>query len=67
MVVDSIACHDRAIPLLRQALDHPSVACYQCLRQRGGVDDLLEKADRLLAGFGAITLLADRAFPEFYC
>ena len=24
---------------------------------------MLEKADRLLAGFGAITLLADRAFP----
>jgi hypothetical protein len=24
---------------------------------------LLEQADRLLAGFGAITLLADRAFP----
>ena len=58
VVVVSIVCHGRAIPLLWQALDHPSASVSAAVSI-----GLLEKADRLLAGFGAITLLADRAFP----
>ncbi len=56
VVVVSIVCHGRAIPLLWQALEHPSASAAVSI-------GLMEKADRLLAGFGAITLLADRAFP----
>ena len=58
VIVVSIFCHGWAIPLLWQALEHPS-ACDSVAALIG----LLEKADRLLAGFGAITLLADPAFP----
>ena len=58
VVVLSVVCHGRAIPLLWQALEHPSASVSAAVSI-----SLLEKADRLLAGFGAITLLADRAFP----
>jgi hypothetical protein len=58
VVVVSVVCHGRAIPLLWQALEHPSASVSAAVSI-----SLLEKADRLLAGFGAITLLADRAFP----
>jgi hypothetical protein len=56
--VVSVVCHGRAIPLLWQALEHPSASVSASVSI-----GLLEKADRLLAGFGEITLLADRAFP----
>jgi hypothetical protein len=58
VVVVSVVCHGRAIPLLWQTLEHPSASVSASVSI-----GLLEKADRLLAGFGAITLLADRAFP----
>ena len=58
VVVLSVVCHGRAIPLLWQTLEHPSASVSAEV-----VIGLLEKADRLLVGFGAITLLADRAFP----
>jgi len=58
VVVVSVVCHGRAIPLLWQVLEHPSASVSAAVSI-----GLLEKADRLLAGFGAITLLADRAFP----
>ena len=58
VVVVSVVCHGRAIPLLWQALEHPSASVSAAVSI-----GLLEKADRLLAGFGAITRLADRAFP----
>ena len=58
MVVVSVLAHGRAIPLLWQTLDHPSASLSASVSIA-----LLEKADQLLSGFGAITLLADRAFP----
>jgi hypothetical protein len=58
VVVVSVVCHGRAIPLLWQTLEHPSASVSAAVSI-----GLLEKADQLLAGFGAITLLADRAFP----
>jgi hypothetical protein len=58
VVVLSVVCHGRAIPLLWQTLEHPSASV-----SAAESIDLLEKADRLLADFGMITLLADRAFP----
>jgi hypothetical protein len=58
VVVVSVVCHGRAIPLLWQALEHPSASVSAEVSI-----GLLEKADRLLADFGVITLLADRAFP----
>jgi hypothetical protein len=58
VVVVSLVCHGRAIPLLWQTLEHPSASVSAAVSI-----GLLEKVDRLLAGFGAITLLADRAFP----
>ena len=58
VVVLSVVCHGRAIPLLWQTLEHPSASVSATVSI-----GLLDKADRLLAGFGAITLLADRAFP----
>ena len=58
VVVVSVVCHGRAIPLLWQTLEHPSASISAAVSI-----GLLERADRLLAGFGAITLLADRAFP----
>jgi hypothetical protein len=58
VVVVSVVCHGRAVPLLWQTLEHPSASVSAAVSI-----GLLEKADRLLAGFGAITLLADRAFP----
>jgi hypothetical protein len=58
MVVVSIVTHGRAIPLLWQTLERPSA------RVSASVSiALLEKADRLQAGFESITLRADRAFP----
>ncbi len=59
VVVLSVVCHGRAIPLLWQTLEHPSASVSAEV-----VIALLEKADRLLAGFGAFTVLADRAFPS---
>jgi hypothetical protein len=58
VVVLSVVAHGRAIPLLWQTLEHPSASVSASVSIA-----LLEKADQLLAGFGAITLLADRAFP----
>ena len=58
MVVVSVVAHGRAIPQLWQTLEHPSA------RVSASVSiALMEKAEQLLAGFGAITLMADRAFP----
>ena len=58
VVVLSVVAHGRAIPLLWHTLEHPSASV-----SAGISIALLDKADRLLAGFGAITLLAERAFP----
>ena len=58
LVVLSVVCHGRAIPLVWQTLEHPSASVSASVSIA-----LLEKADQLLIGFGAITLLADRAFP----
>jgi hypothetical protein len=58
VVVISVVTHGRAIPLLWQTLEHPSASVSAAVSIA-----LLEKADQLLGGFGAITLLADRAFP----
>jgi len=59
VVVISVVCHGRAIPLLWQTLEHPSASvCAEV------VIALLERADRLLSGFDRITVLADRAFPS---
>ena len=58
VVVLSVVIHNRAIPLLWQTLEHPSASVSASVSIA-----LLEKADRLLAGFESITLLADRAFP----
>jgi hypothetical protein len=58
VVVLSVVAHGRAIPLLWQTLEHPSASVSASVSIA-----LLEKADQLLAGFGVITLLADRAFP----
>jgi hypothetical protein len=59
VVVLSVVCHGRAVPLLWQTLEHPSasVSAEVVIAQ-------LERADRLLNGFDAITVLADRAFPS---
>ncbi len=59
VVVLSVVCHGRAVPLLWRTLEHPSA------RVSAEVSiALLDRADALLAEFGAITLLADRAFPS---
>jgi hypothetical protein len=58
VVVLSVVVHGRAIPLLWQTLEHPSASVSASVSIA-----LLEKADRLLSGCRAITLLADRAFP----
>ena len=58
VVVLSVVVHGRAIPLLWQTLEHPSASVSASVSIA-----LLKKADRLLAGFELITLLADRAFP----
>jgi hypothetical protein len=49
----------RQLPLLWQTLEHPSASVSAEV-----VLALLQRADRLLAGFTAITVLADRAFPS---
>ena len=59
VVVISVICHGRAVPLLWKALDHPSASVSAEV-----VIALLERANRLLSEFGAITMLADRAFPS---
>lgn len=59
VVVISVVCHGRAIPLLWQTLEHPSASVSTEV-----VIALLQRADRLLTGFHAITVLADRAFPS---
>jgi hypothetical protein len=59
VVVLSVVCHGRAIPLLWQTLEHPSASVSAEV-----VIALLERADQLLSGFGAITVLADRGFPS---
>ena len=58
-VVLSVLAHGRAIPLLWMTLEHPSASVSAEV-----VIALLERADQLLSGFTAITLLADRAFPS---
>jgi len=59
VVVISVVCHGRAIPLLWRTLEHPSASVSAPV-----VIGLLQRADRLLTGFGAITVLADRGFPS---
>ena len=59
VVVLSVVCHGRAIPLLWQTLEHPSASVSAEV-----VITLLERAERLLTRFSAITVLADRAFPS---
>jgi hypothetical protein len=59
VVVLSVVCHGRTIPLLWQTLEHPSASVSAEV-----VITLSERADRLLSGFDAITVLADRAFPS---
>ena len=59
VVVLSVVGHGRAIPLLWQTLEHPSASVSAEV-----VIALLQRADQLLAGFGAITVLADRGFPS---
>ncbi|CAK6688456.1 hypothetical protein IFHNHDMJ_00406 [Synechococcus sp. CBW1107] len=59
VVMVSVVCHGRAIPLLWRTLEHPSASV-----SAEFVITLLERADRLLAKFGSITLLADRGFPS---
>lgn len=60
IVVLSVVCHGRAIPLLWQTLEHPSASVSAAV-----VIGLLQRADQLLVGFDAtITVLADRGFPS---
>ena len=59
VVMLSVICHGRAVPLLWRTLEHPSASVSAQV-----VIALLEQADRLLARFEAITLLADRGFPS---
>jgi hypothetical protein len=59
VVVLSVVCHGRAIPLHWQTLEHPSASV-----SADGVIGLLQRADQLLSGLGAITVLADRGFPS---
>ena len=59
VVMISVVCQGRAIPLLWQTLEHPSASVSAQV-----VIALLQRADRLLAEFGSITVLADRAFPS---
>jgi len=59
VLVLSVVCHGRAIPVLWRTLEHPSASVSAEISIA-----LLERADRLLAAFGAITLLADRGFPS---
>ena len=59
VVVLSVVCHGRAIPLLWQTLEHPSASVSAEV-----VIALLQRADRLLVDFGSITVLADRGFPS---
>jgi len=59
VVVLSVVAPDRAIPLLWTTHEHPCASVSAVV-----VMTLLERADQLLSEFGAITLLADRAFPS---
>jgi len=59
VVVLSVVAHGRAIPLVWRTLEHPSASVSASVSIA-----LVEKADRLLAAFGSITLLADRGFPS---
>jgi hypothetical protein len=59
VVMLSLVSHGRAIPLLWQTLEHPSASVSAEV-----VIALLQRADRLLAGFRAITVLEDRGFPS---
>ncbi len=59
VVMLSVVCHGRAIPLLWQTLEHPSASVSAAV-----VIALLQRADRLLSGFSTITVLADRGFPS---
>ena len=59
VVMLSVVVHGRAVPLLWTTLDHPSASVSAEVSIA-----LLNRADRLLAPFGAITQLADRGFPS---
>lgn len=59
VVLLSVVCHGRAIPLLWQTLEPRNASASAEV-----VIALLERANRLLARFGAITVLADRGFPS---
>jgi hypothetical protein len=53
VVILSVVCHGRAIPLLCQTLEHPSASI-----SAEAVIALLQREDRLLSGFDAITVRA---------
>ena len=59
VVVVSIVTHGRAIPLVWRTLEHPSASISAEISI-----SILQKADRILAGYGPIILLADRGFPS---
>jgi hypothetical protein len=59
IVMVSIVAHGRAIPLVWRTLEHSSASISAELSIA-----MLQKADQILAGFGSITLLADRGFPS---
>jgi len=59
VVVVSIVAHGRAIPLVWRTLEHPSASISAEISIA-----MLQKADRILAGYGPIILLADRGFPS---
>ena len=57
MVVLSVVCHGRAVPLLWKALNHSRASVSADV-----VNTLLERTNRLLSELSGITMLADRAF-----
>lgn len=62
VVVLSVICHGRAIPLLWHTVGHPSASI-----RAEVVIALLERADCLLSEFSSITVLADHGFPALSC
>ena len=59
IVFISIVVHGRAIPLVWRTLVHPCASISAEIST-----EMLKKADQMLAGYGPITLLADRGFPS---
>ena len=59
VVVISIVTYGRAIPLVWRTLKHANVS----ISAETSIS-ILQKADRILAGYGLIILLADRGLPR---